>query len=68
MIFNEQESNGANSADNYESTPAKGATFTKNFSMIYWREGIFVSYEAGRFLIESFKDDVSLSLKFILLI
>lgn len=32
---------------------------SKNYTMAYWREGILVVYEAGSFLIESFKDHVS---------
>lgn len=36
----------------------KCATASKNYSMFYWRQGILVMYEAGSFVVESFKDIV----------
>ena len=37
---------------------SKNETTAQNYSMVYWREGILVVYEAGSFLIQSFKDNV----------
>eukprot|EP00794_Sanderia_malayensis_P013704 gene13704-15131_t len=58
MLFMEQETDADNNVKDSVPNPIIGATTTTNYTMIYWREGIFVSYDAGRFLIESFKDDI----------
>ena len=58
MIVTGQESEEVNDV-----TPNKQGTRigmkTNNYSMVYWREGILVSYKSGKFLVESFKDNVS---------
>ncbi len=62
MIFLDQESFDESSGEPSEaSSPTKGVTIDKSFSMMYWREGIIVNYQAGNFLVESFKDEVNKS-------
>ena len=42
----------------HKNEASRGEMTTENYSMVYWREGILVMYEAGSFLVQSFKDDV----------
>ena len=60
MIISDQEVDEQETDEQLSNYPPaqKGVTLTKNYSMIYWREGILVIYEMGKFLIESFTDHV----------
>ena len=60
MIISDQEVDEQETDEGLRNNPPaqKGVTLTKNYSMIYWREGILVIYEMGKFLIESFTDHV----------
>ena len=63
MITNDQDAEGAASLDQPLLNRPKGVTIASNYSMLYWREGILVTYPAGNFLVESFKDNVSISFR-----
>ena len=52
--FEDEDEEGELSGDG----ASKDEKNSSNHSMVYWREGILVMYEAGSFLIQSFKDNV----------
>ena len=68
MIFLDQESFDESSSEPSESSPTKGVKIDKSYSMMYWREGIIVNYQAGNFLVESFKDEVNKSVDIVWII
>ena len=59
MILASEESADQESQAKVGLQTQKGLSVTKNYSMVYWREGMLVVYQAGHFRVESFKDDVS---------